>query len=150
MDRISASDFSCYFSDYFSVSLLCRFKGFTADIDESTGATVRAIWDANSREGKVIPHYEKNLDYCLNISGTAYNQFDDIPVEIRISFKSDVQAHAAAEYHLERLIERKSTVIVSGSNYFIHGDAVHFYDPKYHEINIPFDMEISNGLETVS
>ena len=85
MEIISAGNFSALFSSQFVLRLICRFTELDTSIDEIIGVNQQIAGNALKGEETVVNHFEKELDYCINIQGIAYNVFDNFSMSCRLS-----------------------------------------------------------------
>ena len=139
MEINSAGDFSVLFSGQFILRLMCKFTELDTSIDESIGTNQQIVGNALLGEEKIVSHSEKELDYCIDIQGEAYNVFADFSISCHFSYKSNAKQHARMEHKFSEFIESGNTILIASDTYCLDGEHVHFYDPEYTELDIPFE-----------
>ena len=141
MEINSAGDFSALFSSQFVLRLICRFTELDTSIDEIIGVNQQIAGNALKGEEIVVNHHEKDLDYCINIQGVAYNVFDNFFMSCRFSYKSNPSKHARMKHKFSEFIESGNAILVASDTYCLDGEHIHLYDPDYTELDFPFESK---------
>lgn len=84
----------------------------------------------SDQKGNVISFPQTYPEYDIQISGEAFNCFENHPINIYVSFKKDRNAWKTYRHTIQKVINAQIAVLVSSDIYNVLDGEINFYNPN--------------------
>jgi hypothetical protein len=112
----------------FRLRLVCKITDVNENVDT-------CVMKGNHEN---VGYIKTELNFCVNLEGVAYNDFDDIRVNVRHSFDEDRSKQKKCLELYKEICHGSEAVLLSGDCYGLVDDEITFYSPELKRLGFKY------------